>query len=137
MNQYFYDLARIAAEKANEGHGDIIKPEWIYSQWSHETGGFGSVLANEYHNLGGLTQITPNDTPQPDGDYYYKQFDSFEDYANYFGRYLRYYEEDDIYNATCIDDYVRSLKHGGYFGDTLENYLTSCKRILEETLEPF
>jgi hypothetical protein len=129
MDKYFYDLAKQAAAIANEGFGDIIKPEWIYCQWCHETGGFDSKLAIEYHNLGGLTQVTPNDTPQPDGDYYYKQFDSYEAYAEYFGKYLRYYEEDGLYDATCIDDYIVALKHGGYFGDTLENYLSSVKGI--------
>lgn len=126
-NQYFYNLAVRAAELA----GEPIIPEWIYCQWYHETGGFDSELANEYHNLGGLTQEEPNNTPQPDGGNYYIQFGSYEDYAEYFGKYLRYYAEDGLYDSTCIDDYIRALKHGGYFGDTLENYLSSVKSIYE------
>ncbi len=129
MNKYFYELAKQAAAVANEGFGDIIKPEWIYCQWCHETGGFTSTLASAYYNLGGLTQVTPNDTPQPDGQYYYKQFTSYEAYAEYFGKYLRYYEEDGLYTAGSIDDYIVALKQGGYFGDTLENYLSSVKGI--------
>ena len=125
MNQYFYDLAKRAAGIA----GEPIQAEWIYCQWAHETGGFDSALSLEYYNLGGLTQTTPNDTPQPDGDCYYMQFDSYEAYADYFGRYLRYYQENGIYNAQSIDDYIVALKDGGYFGDSLENYLSSVKRI--------
>ncbi|HWR41833.1 hypothetical protein [Sporomusa sp.] len=60
------------------------------------------------------------------------QFDSYEDYAEYFGKYLKYYEENGIYNSTCIDDYIVALKNGGYFGDSLENYLASVKQIYAE-----
>lgn len=128
LNKYFLNLARVSADIA----GYPIRPEWIYSQWAHETGNFTSNLTSQYHNLGGLTQTTPNDTPQPDGSCYYMQFSSFEDYAKYFGRYLQYYREDGIYNSQSIDDYVTALKHGGYFGDSLTNYLTSVKQIYEE-----
>ena len=128
INEYFYELAKVSAEIA----GEPIKPEWIYSQWSHESGNFNSELADGYHNLGGLTQEEPNDTPQPDGSFYYMQFDSYEDYADYFGRYLRLYREDGLYDSTCIDDYVVALKNGKYFGDSLDDYLADCKRILEE-----
>lgn len=128
MSDYFYKLAQLAADIA----GEPIKPEWIYCQWQHETGGFDSALAKEYHNLGGLTQSEPNDTPQPDGDYYYMQFGSFEDYARYFGKYLTLYEENGIYNSQTIDDYIIALKAGGYFGDSLENYLSSVKKIYAE-----
>ena len=119
MNQYFFDLAKRAAEIA----GEPIKPEWIYCQFAHETANFTSDLCVEYKNLGGLCQTQPNDTPQPDGDLYYMQFDSFEAYADYFGRYLRLYREDGIYESQSLADYVAALKHGGYFGDSLENYL--------------
>ena len=134
MNEYFFNLAKRSAELANsysEGANNI-KPEWIYCQWVHESGNFTSELCTQYHNLGGLTQTTPNDTPQPDGDYYYMQFDSYEAYAEYFGRYLRYYAEDGIYNAQSLDDYIAALKHGGYFGDDLNAYLADCKRIYAE-----
>lgn len=128
MNEYFYALAKRAAEIA----GETIQPEWIYCQWAHETGNFTSDMCTEYHNLGGLTQTEPNDTPQPDGDYYYMQFDSFEDYAEYFGKYLRYYRENGIYEAQDLDGYVKALKDGGYFGDSLENYLAGTHAVYEE-----
>lgn len=127
VNEYFYNLAERAAALA----GELIDPKWIYCQWFHETGGFASELSDTYYNLGGLTQVTPNDTPQPDGTCYYMQFTSYEDYAEYFGKYLRYYEENGIYNAGCLEDYVRALKDGGYFGDTLENYINGCMAVYE------
>jgi len=77
-----------------------------------------------------LTQTEPNELPQPDGEFYYRKFDTAEDYAEYFGKYLRYYEEDGIYDAQNIDEYVAALKHGQYFGDSYENYVANCKRIM-------
>lgn len=128
MSQYFYELAKISAEIA----GPPIKAEWIYSQWSHETAGFTSELCNDYHNLGGLCQATPNDTPQPDGDLFYMKFKNFIDYAEYFGKYLKLYAEDGIYESETLDDYVAALKRGGYFGDTLENYLAGCHAVYDK-----
>ena len=132
MNEYFYGLAKQTAAKA----GPPIRPEWIYCQWAHETGDFTSALCTGYHNLGGLTQAEANDTPQPDGSYYYKQFGSYEDYADYFGHYLTFYREDGIYDAQTLDDYVRALKHGGYFGDSLENYLAGCYQFYAAEFGP-
>jgi len=129
MNEYFYGLAKVSAEIA----GEPIKAEWIYSQWAHETNEFASDLTEEYHNLGGLTQVEPNDTPQPDGSCYYMQFGSYEDYADYFGKYLQYYRDNGIFDAQSIDDYITALKNGDYFGDTLENYLSDVKNILMTT----
>lgn len=126
MNAYFYELAKRSAEIA----GEPIKAEWIYSQWAHETGEFASELCMQYHNLGGLCQTTPNDLPQPDGALWYMEFHSFESYAEYFGRYLRLYAPDGIYNCCNLEDYVVALKRGGYFGDTLENYLAGTYAVL-------
>lgn len=146
VNPYFFELAKVSAELANEGRDNIIKPEWIYAQWVHESTNidedsrfcgqpFMSGMALEYNNLAGLTQEAPNSTPQPDGQYFYMQFKNYKAYAEYFGRYLRYYAIDGLYDATSIDDYVAALKHGGYFGDSLETYLARCKAILKETFE--
>lgn len=126
MNEYFYGLAQVSAEISG------LPAEWIYAQWSHETGGFSSVLSEEYHNLGGITQVQPNDTPQPDGNCYYMQFNSYESYAEYFGKYLTYYREDGIYLSETIADYITALKNGGYFGDDLYAYIDDCQRILNE-----
>lgn len=133
VKEYFFTLAEMAATIANsyEGGGNI-KPEWIYCQWAHESADFSSELTNANHNLGGLCQTQPNDTPQPDGDQYYINFETFSDYANYFGKYLHYYREDGIYDAQSLEDYVGALKHGGYFGDTLENYIAGCTAVYEE-----
>ena len=132
MNEYFWNLAQVSAQIANEEHPDVIDPKWILSQWHHETGDFTSEMCNDYHNLGGLTQTTPNDTPQPDGDFWYMQFATFEDCASYFGKYLKYYEENGIFNSTCLEDYVKALKDGGYFGDSLENYIAGCNNAYQE-----
>jgi hypothetical protein len=128
MNEYYFGLAKRSAEIV----GEPIRAEWIYCQWSHETAGFTSELCVDYNNFGGITTSTPNDLPQPDGSMWYRKFESPEDYAEYFGRYLRLYEEDGIYNSTDISSYAAALKHGGYFGDTLENYITGMTAVYQE-----
>jgi len=128
VNEYVFCLAERAAEIA----GTPIKAEWIYCQWAHETGQFTSELMQSNHNLGGLCQVEKNDSSQPDGDQYYIHFPSYEACAEYFGYYLRNYREDGIYGAETLADYVRALKHGGYFGDTMENYLAGTNMVFEE-----
>jgi len=134
IDESFWNLAQRSAEIA----GYPIKPEWIYCQWVHESTNretgepFKSRLSIENHNLGGVTQCEPNDSPQPDGDYFYINFPDFEAYAEYFGRYLIKYRVDGIFDSSCIEDYICALKHGGYFGDSLINYVNDCKRILAE-----
>ena len=124
INELYLEAAKESARIANEGYdNNPIDYKILYSQWSHETNGFTSDLCEEYNNLGGVTQTSVNNTPQPDGQYYYMQFESVEEYAEYFGRYLRLYEENGIYDASSIEDYAGALKDGGYFGDTLENYV--------------
>ncbi len=128
VNEYMFCLAERSAEIA----GTPIEPEWIYCQWAHETENFTSELMQSNHNLGGLCQVEENDSAQPDGDQYYIDFPTYEACAEYFGRYLRNYREDGIYEAETLADYVRALKHGGYFGDTVENYLAGTNAVFEE-----
>lgn len=119
----FYNLAVLSAKIA----GNPIKPFWVYTQMAHETNNFTSTLCTVHHNLAGLTQLIPNDLPQPDGDLYYMQFNSYKDCARYFGHYLKLYSCDGIYQATDLESYVTALKNGGYFGDSIENYLGGMK----------
>jgi len=132
MNEYFYGVAERASQAASQ-YGLTIDSRWIYCQWCHETDYFTSELQASNHNLGGLTQYSPNNPPQPDGNMYYMNFDTFEDYADYFGMYLSFYKVDGIAEATTLEEYIVALKRGGYFGDTLENYLTRTKEIFAET----
>lgn len=129
INEYYWGLAQQAASISG------LSAEFVYSQWVHETGGFTSDMCIQYNNLGGITQAEPNDTPQPDGENYYMQFATPEDCADYFGRYLKLYEEDGIYEATSIPQYAASLQHGCYFGDTLENYIAGMTAAYEEAFE--
>ncbi|MDR3561264.1 MAG: hypothetical protein P4N59_07490 [Negativicutes bacterium] len=127
MNEHFWEMAQTAARVA----GPPIKPEWIYSQWYHETGGFTS-LDSEYHNYGGLCQKRPNSTPQPDGDEYYIQFTDDDAYSNYFGHYIDLYVDNGILNSQTVDDYITALHDGGYFTDSLEAYLADVKGIMAD-----
>lgn len=135
MNKYFVELAKRAAAAAAENEMPNIDWRWIYSQWVHESDNFTSTLAIDNHNLGGVTQAEPNDTPQPDGSCYYINFASYEDYADYFGRYLRGFIDGGVDDATTLAEYITALKNspsGEYFGDSLENYLSDCERIYNE-----
>jgi hypothetical protein len=67
---------------------------------------------------------------------YYMNFDTFEEYAEYFGHYLGYYKEDGIHEATTLYEYVEALQHGGYFGDSLDNYFNGCNNVLQNTEFP-
>lgn len=135
MNDYFWQLAQRAAQAAAERGLTNIDPRWIYAQWVHESDNFTSALAVDNHNLGGVTQSEPNDTPQPDGGNYYINFDSYEAYADYFGHYLHGFIDGGVDQATTLEEYITALKNspsGEYFGDSLGNYLSDCERIYSE-----
>ena len=133
LNEYFYNLAKRSAEISG------LPAEWIYCQWSHETGDFSSELCLDYNNFGGITTAHPNEVElelgQPDGSLWYKVFESPEAYAEYFGKYLTYYEEDGIYSATNIQEYAEALKRGGYFGDSVENYVAGMTAVYNDCFE--
>lgn len=120
------DLAELVSQYT-ERNGRKIPAPFIYAQMAHETGGFKSELALKYNNFGGITQTTPNGLDQPDGSNYYMNFSSPDTFAEYYGNYLSLYAEDGIYDATTIEQYANALKHGGYYGDTVENYTAGMK----------
>lgn len=132
MIQEYFDAAQIAANRYAEltGH-DNITPELIYCQWSHETDNFTSDLCRDYNNLGGMTTETPNDLPQPDGELWYRKFDSPEDYGHYYGWYLSQFAENGIFDVTDIPSFAAALKDGGYFGDSIDNYVTGMTAAWE------
>lgn len=128
MEQKYWELAQRSAAKIG------IPAEWVYSQWTHESANFTSDLAKECFNFGGLTQEEDNGNKQPDGSFYYMVFDTPEDYADYFGRYITKYFPTAA-RADSLEAYIVALKFGeeyAYFGDDLENYLEDTKRIYNE-----
>lgn len=135
INDYFSELSKKASEAAASIGITNIDARWIYAQWVHESNNFTSDLAIDNHNLGGVTQTEENDTPQPDGNCYYINFPTYEDYADYFGRYLHGFIDSNIDQSTTLEEYITALKNspsGEYFGDSLENYVTDCQRIYNE-----
>jgi len=118
----YWECAKIASNLSG------VDARILYSQWFHETAGFTSALCVDYNNLGGITQTEPNDIPQPDGSFYYMQFNCPESYAIYFGKYLRYYPGP----KNTIEEYATVLKDGGYFGDTLGNYIAGMTAAYED-----
>lgn len=130
INEYFYNIAKQATEYAKDKDINNLDPRWLYSQFCHESNGFTSQLTIENHNIGGVCQTEPNDSPQPDGLQYYINFPSFEDYARYFGHYLNGFKDSGVDQATTMIEYITSLKEspsGAYFGDSLSNYISGCE----------
>lgn len=138
LNNRVWQLAGIAVESAKAIGLTNIKQEWVYAQFMHESAGMTSKLAIENKNLGGLTQEEDNgeENRQPDGNYWYKNFDSYEEYANYFGRYLQYFQDGSgVQNATTKNEYILALKDspsGAYFGATLDEYIQGTDSWLQE-----
>jgi hypothetical protein len=89
-----------------------IPADLIYGQWGHESGNFSSDLAKENNNFGGLKNSS--------GDY--MNFDSPQDFASYFAKYIKLYAEDGILQANTPEEYAAALKHGRYFEDSVSNY---------------
>lgn len=110
------DIKALAQRASNIAQ---LPADWIEAQWRHETGDFTSELVAD-NNFGGLKNEWGS----------YKEFSTPEEFADYFGRYLTLYREDGIYNAVTVDQYVSSLKNGGYFEDNYDNYLNGVKRFL-------
>ncbi|PWM76693.1 MAG: hypothetical protein DBY32_11245 [Phascolarctobacterium sp.] len=125
------EMADSIALGIQERHGKRLDPRFIFAQMYHETGGFSSPLAREYHNYGGITQTAPNDLAQPDGSLYYRKFTSDEDYVNYMADYYNAYAPDGIFEATNTTEYANALKRGGYYGDTVENYAEGLNNGLQ------
>jgi len=131
LKENIVTLAKIAITSA-EGKGITnLKWEYLYCQWIHETGGFTNWGATVANNFGGLKQFKDQpdwfdgDATSSEGDPY-QVFNSPEEYAEYFGRYLGYYIENGIDKATTLEEYVTALKDGQYFGATIEEYIDGC-----------
>lgn len=118
FNPDYFKAALVSADESG------ISPYFIYAQWCHETADFTSDLCLDYNNLGGITQVSVNDLPQPDGDFYYRKFDSVSDFGAYFGRYLLLL--DGIANCDTLSAYVTCLNFNGYFGAAYSDYLAAC-----------
>ena len=125
-----HEIANRVSQRLKEKYGENLSPTLIYGQMAHETGGFTSELATNYHNYGGVTQTTPNGLDQPDGSNYYMNFGSDEEFADYFADYLYKYKEDGIFNAYDTRSYAAALKHGGYFGDDVDNYTNGMNNFI-------
>lgn len=124
------ELATSISQILQTEYGENLSPSLIHAHLAHETGNFSSELAMKHHNYGGLTQVAPNDLKQPDGDNYYMDFASDEDFANYMAGYYHKYKENGLFNANDARSFAEALKQGGYYGDTVENYTAGMESFL-------
>ena len=105
--------------------GVWIPPEFFLRHWEHETGNFTSELYRDGFNPGGFTTTTDKgaEWKQPDGGNWYIPFSSIEHAKQYMIHYYPLYFEDGMDKARTYRDFVLALKHGGYFTDSVENYM--------------
>ena len=120
----YWEAAQVAAGISG------AKAELLYAQFAHETGNFTSELCREYNNLAGVTQTEQNELGQPDGSLWYKKFDDLLHFARYFGKFIRLF--DGAVEAKDIIEYATCLKEGGYYGDTLENYIDGMQSAYDK-----
>ena len=139
MDKYRYELAKISSLISD------IDAKIIYSQWVHESNGFTNWGATVANNYAGIKQFKDqpewftDDAESPEGDNY-QVFDNPEAFAIYFGRYLRMYREDGIYDDMTLEGYAKALRHGGYYGDmpgmneeeSIQNYINGLKTAYDE-----
>ena len=89
-----------------------IKPDLLWSQWAHETGGFTHL--GEANNLAGI---------RIPGSSEYQSFGSLDEfgkrYAEVVGNTSRYAG---LSGAQNTDEFAAMLKHGGYYEDSQQNY---------------
>jgi len=125
------ELAYRISQLMQERYGRSIPPEWIWAQLALESGNFSSRLAVEDHNYGGIKASPGSKIAgiSPEGDYY-RHFDSDEEYAQYAASNYNAYAPDGIYNAKTVEEFAAALKHGGYFGSSLESYTGTLVGIL-------
>lgn len=125
-----WQAAQYASARAKEKH-DIDIPAWlIYRQWAYEAGeDFDSPNARHNNNFGGLTQVEPNgeENKQPDGNNYYRHFNSVQEYADaYVDDFIKYRPE--LNGVKTVEDFAQIMKDTGYYGNTVENYIAGMKR---------
>ena len=127
VQEPYWEAAQVAAGISG------AKAELLYAQFAHETGNFTSELCREYNNLAGVTQVEPNDLPQPDGQFYYMKFDDLSHWARYFGKFIRLF--DGAVEAQTIEEYATALKNEGYYGDTLDNYIEGMQSAYDKAFD--
>ena len=116
--EHMWALANWVSEKIG------LKPEFVYGQWYHESGGFSSRLAKENYNFGGMTQSQPTGDPadkQPDGTCYYMHFGAPEEWAEYYAGYIK--KCDGVIGTNSVPEFAQALKDNGYYGASVDEYI--------------
>lgn len=137
MNNKAIDTANIIYNTAISTGINNLVASFIVSQAAHETGGFTSDLFNRANNAFGMTVpklrkspfIIAADKKQPDGSGNYAKYlnvqDSTKDLIHWFT-----YNGITLNTITSPEQYANVLKSKGYYGDTVQNYLSGLKTYL-------
>lgn len=129
-----FDIDSLAQISANVSG---VSPEFIKAQWRHETNDFSNWGSKVANNFGGMKQFKPqpswfnDDAQSPEGDNY-QVFNSPQEYAEYFGNYIKKYVPG-AQEAKTPEEYAIALKNMGYYGAPVEEYVGGLKRFLGDS----
>ena len=138
-----WQAAQHAANRMKNEFGWNIKPEWLYGQWMHETGGLLSyeeelqkdpTLPFEvFNNLGGLSQTSPNKSGRrlTDGSRpWFREYDNVMQYADdYVDSFMNPKHRPEFGNVNSAEEFHDQLWKTNYVvtGD-YDGYLADIKR---------
>ncbi len=109
-------MAQQAAALAQYVSGKTgIRPDLIWAQWAHETGGFTNRGATQLNNLAGIN--VPGG-----GGRDYRSFSSLQSFGDYYAHLMNSARYAGVAGAKTAGEFAARLKAGGYYGDTQANY---------------
>lgn len=112
------EVAYLTQQILKEKYGKDLRADWIWAQMAQECGpNMDSENAIVNHNYAGMGF---------DG-HDYTHYDTDEEFAADYAKTLNAYAEDGLFEAKSIDEYAAALKHGGYFGADLNEYINGMK----------
>ena len=98
------------AERASKISG--IPADWIWAQWANESGeNFDAGVAGSgLHNYAGLT-VTPDMPGEQDGSMRWGKWNSDEEFADYFGKYITKWDDPASTSAKTMYEYVNNIQN--------------------------
>ncbi|WP_369758566.1 type IV secretion system protein [Mitsuokella sp. oral taxon 131] len=115
------DIAYLVHDILKSQYGKELRVDWIYAQLVHESANFTSYISRNYHNHAGMGY---------DGHGDYTRYGSDEEFARDYALTLSRYDVDGLFEAQTLEEYAAALKHGGYFGAPLAEYIHGLNAAL-------
>lgn len=107
-----------------------VSPKLVFEQFQHETGNFTNRGARELHNFAGIN--VPGGNGQD-----YRKFASDDAMAKYLGHLYSSSRYAGLSQAQTIEQFAEVLHRGGYFTDSLANYVGGMQRFANADTDLF